>query len=116
MRLIDAEALEKRFNGANAGECREWLEEVEPGDFEEYCYFCYTPEAARGLVKSAPTIDAVPVIHCKDCKFAHMTYDGMTKYCDFFSGLYDHGEAIYLEPGSYCSYGKKKEGVKNEAD
>ena len=54
-RLIDADALEEHAN-----------------DMIRYALYPVSKEYGRVLlrtVKNAPTIDAVPVIRCKDCKY-----------------------------------------------
>lgn len=54
------------------------------------------------------SVDAVPVVRCKDCKYAHMTYDGECKYCDFWQE--DGGDALYLDVGFFCAAGERREG------
>lgn len=66
------------------------------------------PGGARKLIVGAPTIDAVPIVRCKDCRYAHMTYGGECKYCDFWQE--DGGEALYLDGDFYCAAGERKEG------
>ena len=63
----------------------------------------------RENIEQAPTIDAVPVVRCRDCKYAHMTLDGLCKYCDVIAaeGLDD---AVYFEGDHYCSDGERKDG------
>ena len=57
------------------------------------------------LVDSVPTVDAVPVVRCKDCKYA---------YINSFSAL--SGEALCSSSGkvmqqdAFCSYGERKDG------
>ena len=58
---------------------------------------------AMNIIDDQPTVDAVPVVRCKDCIFAHLTYDGECKYCDAWSG----GEPLYLDGDFYCSFGEK---------
>lgn len=53
------------------------------------------------------TSDCVPVVRCRDCKYAHMTYDGDCKYCDFWQE--DGGEALYLDGDFYCAAGERRE-------
>ena len=55
MRPIDADALEKRM----CAQCNIEMEDepCEPGD-------CFV----RTVIMDCPTIDAVPVVRCKDCK------------------------------------------------
>lgn len=62
---------------------------------------------ARKLIAEQPTIDAVPVVRCRECKHAVMTYGGECKYCDFWQE--DGGEALYLDGDFYCAAGERKE-------
>lgn len=56
-------------------------------------------------IENMPSIDAVPVIRCKDCKYARMTYDGECKYCD----VWFPDEAEYLDGDYYCASAERKE-------
>ena len=77
MRLIDADALDTA----------PW---EEPGD-------------AGKAIRNAPTIDAVPVVRCKDCD--HRTHDGSGKpYCLALE-MYLNKELDF-----FCSYGERKDG------
>ena len=63
MRLIDADALIEKFNEkANMAECL-----VDERTAERFATFCALADA----VEEMPTVDAVPVIRCKDCTFGH---------------------------------------------
>ena len=53
-----------------------------------------------GIVDQQPTVDAVPVIRCKDC--AHWDCSDDESYCDEL-GIFD------TDMNSYCSYAKRKE-------
>ena len=59
---------------------------------------CYRVEKhSNEQIKSMPTIDAVPVVRCKDCKY------------------WDHGDCYRLElnrPDDFCNYGEVKEEIK----
>ena len=55
------------------------------------------------LVQDAPTIDAVPVVRCKDCEYCGH-FDGLL-YCDNSRGL-----AGSVSPEGFCSYGERREG------
>lgn len=59
-RLIDANALKT--------EARK-LENIGDNDFERG--FCWGVDEVVNLIESAPTIDAEPVVHCKDCVYYH---------------------------------------------
>ena len=52
-----------------------------------------------------PTVDAVEVVRCKDCKYALMTYGGECKYCD----VWDAEGEMYLDGDFYCAFGERRE-------
>lgn len=80
MRLIDADTLKKRIKESTADKSVKVLAEV--------------------LVNTAPTVDAVPVVRCKDCK--HHNKPGLG-WCEV------HLDRENLD--DFCSYGKRKEGA-----
>ena len=57
------------------------------------------------IVDVAPTMDAVPVVRCKDCKWL---YDEMGDYC-----CRSHRGLVRICENSFCSYGERKEGDGN---
>lgn len=59
-------------------------------------------------INAIPAVEAAPVVRCRDCKYAHLTYDGECKYCDFWQE--DGGEALYLDGGFFCAAGERKDG------
>ena len=52
----------------------------------------------------APTIDAVPVVRCKDCEYFR-TNDENIPYCLNPFGLDDP------EPNGFCNYGREKDAI-----
>ena len=65
-------------------------------------------DCAISCVAACPTIDAVPVVRCKDCKHykppkvsAH--YVNNTQYCT-------RVVTMKVSPDSFCSYGERKDG------
>ena len=72
----------------------------------EFRHRCIDPQ----YVYDAPTADVVTVVRCKDCKYAHMTYDGECKYCDKMKERAD-GESIslYLPGDWFCADGERRE-------
>lgn len=88
MRLIDADELKgKAF--------------ADPDDGE---YFVYCQD-----IDEASTVDAVAVVRCKDCKFAHRIDGPREEYscrCQFcYTG--------WLPPRHFCGFGERKnKGVK----
>ena len=53
------------------------------------------------LIEKAPTIDAVPVVRCRECKW--WQEDDDVGYCDNPDGLDN-----YAKPDDFCSYGEKE--------
>ena len=79
-RLIDANALIKEANSDGA-----------------YGYV----DAKQ--ISEAPTIDAVPVVRCRECK--HMIPQSHTRYCTVWNAVNGMGD------DGFCNYGEQKEGV-----
>lgn len=61
-------------------------------------------DAINAILSETPIIDFEPVVRCKDCKFAHMTYDGECKYCD----VWEAEGQMYLDGDFYCAFGKRR--------
>ena len=60
------------------------------------------------ILKEAPTVNAVEVVRCKDCKHykpqkksAH--WENRANYCN-------RVVTIKVQPGDFCAYGERKEG------
>lgn len=70
------------------------------------------PEIADGwnavidIIAHAPTVDAVPVVRCKDCKKSSQTESGK-RYCTEPMGAF-YG-CIPVEDNFFCSGGARKE-------
>lgn len=81
MRPIDADALKKRVKESTAIRSVKVL--------------------AATLVSTAPTIDAAPVVRCKDCKYAYYYNE---EGCHGFvcNGYFQYAD---VEPNDFCSYG-----------
>ena len=85
-RLIDADALMNEANSDGAYRCEDAKQ-----------------------ISEAPTIDAVEVVRCKDCKHykpqkksAH--WENRANYCNRIV-------TIKVRPYDFCSYGERKEGA-----
>ena len=103
-RLIDAEALKSYMD-----ECSK--------DSRFRVYYGY----AESFINDAPTIDAAPVVRCRDCKY-YGDEDGKLQRSDgvLFARCKVHN---YLIDGrhtgwcptenDFCSYGERKEGADN---
>lgn len=82
MRLVDAEKL------------------VDMLYDNEFCTLCPLDEVS-GVIDACPTVDAVPVVRCKDCK--HYERD------ECYHPRHErHLQSIPQSPDDFCSYGERK--------
>ena len=68
-----------------------------------------TAEGMVEFIKSQPTVEAVPVVHCKDCTHWGTGFAGETEHvkcCEY--GKYMVGK------NGYCVYGERKENEKTK--
>lgn len=75
-------------------------------DFAQDCR-----NAVIELLSIQPTIDAVPVVRCKDCKYRtwFAPYYGCGNFESPFYVAVDKDVAIMTKPDDYCSYGERRE-------
>ena len=85
-RLIDADALKSYMD-----ECSK--------ESKFRVYYAY----AESFINYAPTIDAVPVVRCRECK--HMIPQSHTRYCTVWNAVNGMGDE------GFCNYGERKEGA-----
>lgn len=85
MRQIDADELRRRIIAFSTGSNTTYL----------------TVENIVMMINKADTVDAVPVVRCKDCKYYKP--DEYECGCDFAGGL------PYVKAGDFCSYGERNE-------
>lgn len=79
-----------------------WLSECFPDKGEGNWTYNAT---AKAYIESAPSID---IVRCKDCKHAHMTYDGLCKYCDTWKDDDGNLLELYLDGDYYCADGERE--------
>ena len=72
---------------------------------------CYSETEVANLLLHAPTVDAVEVVRCRDCKHykpqkksAH--WENRANYCN-------RVVTIKVQPYDFCSYGERKDGDGN---
>ena len=93
-RLIDANKL---IDFIDVGHLRH------PGEL------CYSEVDVANILLHAPTVDAVPVVRCRDCKHAWIHPCGYV-YCHR-DGRNAYDMTFNLD--SFCSYGERKDGDGN---
>lgn len=102
-RLIDADALKEFID--DCGICA-----ICPQKAPRCSYDCDFPECVTEkwnvAIDAQPTIDAVSVVRCKDCRYAEV-YDGYyTQVCCENGVIGGHVEL--WNPDDFCSYGEKE--------
>lgn len=58
------------------------------------------------ILREAPTVDAVPVVRCRECKHC----DPENYHCDHHMGT---AAPLKRKPDDFCSYGERKDGDGN---
>lgn len=95
MRLIDADKLERQEYWGN-----------------ERCFDYVDAED----IDNAPTVDAVEVVRCKDCKYAGTKRESVAEKRYVADILFCRNsdlcgdEPLAMWPDDFCSYGEPKEG------
>lgn len=93
MRLIDADALAKFIDYGHLNNPNEKL---------------YSENDIREMIDMMPTVDAVPVIRCKDC--AYLGHWGATNFDGVDTGyLCSRTEDNEIELTSYCSMARRRD-------
>ena len=67
----------------------------------------YRNEVLRAICK-APTVDAVEVVRCTDCKHCMMCYPEKQIGKDATPGWYCKDQKKYRRPNDFCSYGERR--------
>ena len=63
----------------------------------------------REMLERLPAADVVEVVRCKDCRFAHLTYQGDCKQCDKVLDDDDFHITVYYDGDHYCGFGERRE-------
>ena len=78
----------------------------------------YTAEDVIMMIKTAPTVDAVPVVRCRECKYHRDKNEQEQQYlvediliCTSPDATEDCWNAVW--PDHFCSHGERKEGADN---
>ena len=95
MRLIDADAMKRVYQEVLCShvaciDCSFFMD-------DKYCRF-------ETMLSEAPTINAIPVVRCRECK------QGEIDDPDFPDEYYCHAGCGWNKGDFYCAYGERKEG------
>ena len=97
MRLIDADRLNKPIYAEEDNITGYGM------SYDEICGYNDGIDIAWNKIDQAPTIDAVPVVRCKDCKYGEVDdADFPAQY------LCKHNGADWNNENHFCSYGERK--------
>ena len=102
MRLIDGDAFLKDILTAGIGKT----------------IIEYSESDIGYMIRKRPTIDAVPVVRCRECK--HRYTENCPMYFHDFYWLEGYGEYVdddtdHTEDDYFCPKGERKEGADNES-
>lgn len=100
---IEREALMKNFCGYDLTKCEKYGNESAEQQHDSYSTMMMYEIADE--IEDAPTVDAVPVIRCRECFYYTPVNDKIGK-CVFLIG-----EHQYVVPDGYCYLGERKEGT-----
>ena len=70
----------------------------------EYALVGDTASMAERVIDSQPTVDAVPVVRCRECNHC----DPENYHCDHPMST---AAPLRRKPDDFCSYGERKEGA-----
>jgi hypothetical protein len=94
-RLIDANEVERKLRLCISSWCRDCNSNAP--------VIARTFEDALQRVIYAPTVDAVEVVRCKNCRFWNPRYETMGMCMKHNSIL------IFTKPDFYCAFGERKQ-------
>jgi hypothetical protein len=94
MKLYTAKAIKEQMHKLICQDCEE----------SDVCSICDYRELIDEIL-DAPTVDAEPVIRCKDCKYYYVYYRNNNKhnFCDL-----DIEMMRDLDPNYYCASAERK--------
>ena len=100
MRLIDADRLNKPIYAEEDNITGSGM------SYDEICGYNDGIDIAWNKIDQAPTIDAVPVVRCKDCKYGD--YDSEP---DDAMVCMRTKDGFWRSGNDFCSFGERKEGA-----
>ena len=107
MRLIDADRLNKPIYAEEDNITGSGM------SYDEICGYNDGIDIAWNKIDQAPTIDAVPVVRCKDCKHLNVVNrKELYAHCPKTNTVFLPFELDTRE--HFCSLGERKEGADND--
>lgn len=84
---------------------------IDADKLPKYTGYALSASEVAIAVENAPTVDAVPVVRCKDCKHARLGCD--EKYGEYWECTYTNLDQ-HFDADHYCFYGERKGGAGDE--
>ena len=100
MRLIDADRLNKPIYAEEDNITGSGM------SYDEICGYNDGIDIAWNKIDQAPTIDAVPVVRCRDCKFGDWDSEP-----DDAMVCMRTKDGFWRSGNDFCSFGERKEGA-----
>lgn len=66
------------------------------------------PKSTFGIILSAPAVDAVEVVRCKDCKYNRLTNGSIKVKSYSCNCTWSPCRGRIVEPSFFCFYGERK--------
>ena len=88
MRLIDADAI---------------IDFIDMDSTWDPLETCFSEKAVVDMLESAPTVDAVEVVRCKDCKYRFKNNGHSRDGCPIVDAK------IWMDDDDFCSHGERKD-------
>lgn len=92
----------ERRTGMRLGDLDRIAQDVRDNNIENYYKQDWTSSQIVTLLENAPTINAVPVVRCLNCKYKGVLW--RETICDHPNGMLHK-----VKPDDFCSYGQRKE-------
>ena len=112
MRLIDADTIEPFLKEERDFHKKMYDNMQQPCEHDDKqivgAYYTAYSKSYRAI-KDAPTIDAVPVVRCKDCKHR----DPEDKRCDCGGHEWVKGKILPVKDDWFCADGERKDGERD---
>ena len=102
-RLIDAESLLNQYELIDGYSVSKKGQLVSGATTEDNPFIHYYD--GEGIIKNAPTVDAVEVIRCRECKYRFGNNGHSKNGCPIIDAN------IWMDDDDFCSHGERKEGA-----
>ena len=110
--LIDKEVLYNHFADLEAialGQVEKYMYDEDLSEWHKWSAILQERTAYKYDVFGAPTVDAEPVVRCKDCKWFNGT-EGENPFSNVAFCDLDNNLVRFVDDNDFCSRGERREG------